>query len=68
MTRIAKLMCLDQLKETPTYSFVRLNPEPRECGRCKQKYIPNNNDISLIVQVYIGTNAQIVVNICKKKK
>jgi len=46
MTRIAKLMCLDQLKETPTYSFVCLNPEPRECGRCKQKYIPNNNDIS----------------------
>jgi len=39
-------MCLYQLNETESDLFVCLNPEPRECGRCKQKYIPNNNDIS----------------------
>jgi len=46
MTRITKLMCLYQLNETESDLFVCLNPEPRKCGRCKQKYIPTNNDIS----------------------
>ena len=47
MTRIAKLMCLDQLKETDSYSFVCLNPEPRKfAGNCKKTFTPTNNDIS----------------------
>lgn len=46
MTRITKLMGLDQLKDTPTDLFVCENPQPRECSRCKQKYISTNNDIS----------------------
>jgi len=46
MTRITKLMCLYQLNETESDLFVCDDPQPRECGRCKQKYIPSNNDIS----------------------
>lgn len=46
MTKITKLMCLDQLKETPTYLYVCDDPEPIECIRCKNKYIPTKNDIS----------------------
>ena len=46
MTKITKLMCLYQLNETDTDLFVSEDPKPRECSRCKQKYIPTNNDIS----------------------
>ena len=47
MTRITKVMCLDQLKETDSYLFVCLNPEPRKCvGNCKKLFTPTNNDIS----------------------
>jgi len=46
MTRITKLMCLYQLNDTESDLFVCEDPKPRECSRCKQKYIPTNNDIS----------------------
>jgi len=46
MTKITKLMCLYQLNETESDLFVCEDPKLRECSRCKQKYIPTNNDIS----------------------
>ena len=46
MTKITKLMCLYQLKETPTYVFVCDDPQLRECSNCKKIYTPNNADIS----------------------
>jgi len=39
-------MCSYQLNETESDLFVCINSEPRKYGRCKQKYIPTNNDIS----------------------
>jgi len=46
MTRITKLMGLDQLKDTPTDLFVCENSQPRECSRCRKKHTPTNDDIS----------------------
>ena len=46
MTRITKVFCLAQLAETDQKLFVCDDPEPIECIRCKNKYIPTKNDIS----------------------
>ena len=46
MTKITKVMCLQQLKDTNPDLFVCDDPQPRECSKCKKKYIPTQNDVS----------------------
>jgi hypothetical protein len=46
MTKITKLLCLAQLKDTNPDLIVCENPPERECSNCKKKYTPTQNDVS----------------------
>ena len=47
MTRITRIKCLQQLKDTNPNLYVCKFPEERECaGNCKKAYTPTDADIS----------------------
>ena len=47
MTKLTKVFCLAQLKDTNANLFVCDNPEPRKCtGKCNKLFTPTNADIS----------------------